>query len=162
MLDRAGVAPERRRFERSVDVRYARQAYELVIPVSRRPVDETALAQIAEAFHDRHLSTYGHDNRTEPVQIVSVRLAAIGAIAPLAIRDQQARSGEQAIKSKREIWFRETGAVDAAIYDRKSMHAGQQATGPAVIESLDSTILVPPEWRAKMDDDGFVVLMRLS
>jgi N-methylhydantoinase A len=162
MLDRAAVAPDRRRFERLVDVRYARQAYELVIPVSRRPVDEAALAQIAEAFHDRHLSTYGHDNRTEPVQIVSIRLAAIGAIAPLAIRDEPARFGMEAVKSRRKIWFRETGAVDAAIYDRKSMFAGQQTAGPAVIESLDSTILVPPGWRAKMDDGGFVALTRLA
>jgi N-methylhydantoinase A len=162
MLDRAGVMPERRRFERTVDARYARQAYELAIPVAQRPVDGGVLAQIARTFHDRHLSTYGHDNRTEPVEIVSARLAAIGAIAPLSIRDEPARSATEAVKSKREIWFRETGNVHAAIYDRKSMHAGQAAIGPAVIESLDSTILVPPRWQAKMNNDGFVVLTRLS
>ena len=158
MLDRAGVAPQRRSFKRSVDARYARQAYELVIAVPHRPVDEAALAQIAESFHHRHLSTYGHDNRSEPVQIVSVRVAAIGALAPLAIRDVQAPFGTEALKSKRQIWFRETGPVDAAIYDRKRMSAGLEAKGPAVIESLESTILVPPGWGARMDADGFVIL----
>jgi N-methylhydantoinase A len=160
MLDRAGVAAERRRFERSVDVRYARQAYELAIPVSQRPVDAAALAQIALAFHDRHLSTYGHDNRTEPVQIVSARLAAIGEIAPLAIRDRPAPAEKNAIKSKREMWFRESGIVDVAVFDRSAMHSGQQAAGPIVIESLDATILVPPGWQAKMNEDGFVMLTR--
>ena len=68
----------------------SRQSFELVVPVPPRPVDDAALAEIAAAFHDRHRYTYGHDNRGEPVQIVSVRLAAIGATPPLLIRDQVA------------------------------------------------------------------------
>ena len=141
-------------------MRYARQAYELAIPVAQRPVDAAALAQIALAFHDRHLSTYGHDNRTEPVQIISARLAAIGEIAPLAIRDRPAPAEKNAIKSKREMWFQESGIVDVAVFDRSTMHSGQQAAGPIVIESLDATILVPPGWQAKMNEDGFVLLTR--
>ena len=162
MLDRAGVAPTRRRFERSVDARYPRQSHELVIPVPPRAVDAAALAEIAAAFHDRHLHTYGHDNRSEPVQIVSVRVTAIGAIAPLVIRDTVARSGTNTIKVKRQVWFRETGVIEAAIYDRKRMPAGLEVAGPVVIESLDSTILVPPGWQAKMNEDGFVLLTRLQ
>ena len=160
MLDRAGIAPERRRFERSVDVRYARQSYELAIPVLRRPVDTAALAQIADAFHARHLATYGHDNRSEPVQMVSVRLAAIGSIPALTIRDMPAPAGSEAVKSRRELWFRATGAVEAAVYDRARLAAGQHVPGPAVIESLESTILVPPAWQARMNQDGFVLLTR--
>ena len=162
MLDRAGVAPARRRFERSVDARYPRQSHELVIPVPARAVDAAALAETAAAFHDRHLHTYGHDNRSEPVQIVSVRVTAIGVIAPLVIRDTVTRSGTNAIKAKRQVWFRETGAIDAAIYDRKRMPAGLELAGPVVIESLESTILVPPGWQAKMNEDGFVLLTRLG
>jgi N-methylhydantoinase A len=160
MLDRAGVAPARRRFERSVDARYPRQSHELVIPVPPRAVDAAALAEIAVAFHDRHLHTYGHDNRSEPVQIVSVRVTAIGAIAPLVIRDTVARSGTNTIKAKRQVWFRETGVIEAAIYDRQRMPAGLEVAGPVVIESLESTILVPPRWQAKMNEDGFVLLTR--
>jgi N-methylhydantoinase A len=126
MLDRAGVMPERRRFERTVDARYARQAYELAIPVAQRPVVGGVLAQIARTFHDRHLSTYGHDNRTEPVEIVSARLAAVGAIAPLSIRDEPARSATEAVKVQTGDLVRETGNVHAAIYDRKSCMQGRQ------------------------------------
>ena len=162
MLDRAGVAPERRRFERSVDARYRRQSYELLVPVPPRPVDQATLKKIAETFHDRHLHTYGHDNRDEPVQIVSVRLAAIGTIPPLVIRDRAALPATDAVKSRRQLWFRETGAVDAKIYDRKRMPSGLEVPGPAVIESLESTILVPPGWQAKMNEDGFLLLTRLQ
>jgi N-methylhydantoinase A len=162
MLERAGVAPERRRLVRSVDARYPRQSHELEVPAACGCIEAATLAQIAEAFHERHLHTYGHDNRSEPVQIVSARVAAIGATAPLTIRDSVARRGTDPVKAKRQVWFRETGLIDAAIYDRKRMPAGLELAGPVVIESLESTILVPPGWQATMDEHGFVLLMRLQ
>src|SRR5215475_10940336 len=161
MLDRAGVAPERRRFERSVDARYPRQSYELPVPVPPGVFDKVSLEKIAESFHARHLQTYGHQNRDEPVQLVSVRVAAIGAIPPLAVRNRTPPHGTNAVKSEREIWFRETGVVRATIYDRRLMPAGLTLFSPAVIESLESTILVPPDWQAKMNQDGFVMLQRI-
>jgi len=160
MLDRAGVAAERRRFQRTVDARYERQSYELAVPVASGAIGKAAVAAIAEGFHDRHRQTYGHDNRTEPVQLVSLRVAAIGVIPPLAIRQAPAASGTDALKAEREVWFRKTGSVKATIYDRARMAADSVASGPAVIESLESTILVPPGWHATMDDNGFVHLSR--
>lgn len=160
MLDGAAIGPERRRFERSVDVRYERQSYELTVPVPARPIDQTTLQEIAETFHLRHMHTYGHDNRGEPVQIVNIRSAAIGTIPPLMIRDIPADRSDDAVKSHRRLWFHETGDIDAPIYDRRRMSLGLGVAGPAVIESLESTILVRPGWQAKMNEDGFVVLTR--
>jgi len=160
MLDRAGVARERRRFERAVDARYERQSYELAIPVPPRALDTAALTEIAEAFHARHRATYGHDNRGEPVQFVSARLTAVGAIPALIVRDRTAPAGTNAVKGAREIWFRQAGAIEAAVYDRRRMPAGLVAHGPAVIEALESTILVPPGWQARMNEDGFVLMTR--
>ena len=94
------------------------------------------------------------------MQIVSVRVAAIGAIPPLTVRDVPAQAGADARKACRKLWFRDTGAVEAAIYDRRRMPAGLALAGPAVIESLESTILVPPGWIATMNEDGFVLLTR--
>ena len=91
-----------------------------------------------------------------------MRLAAIGTIPPLLIRDTPARSGTDAAKSKRQLWFRGAGAVDATIYDRRRMPPGLKVAGPVVIESLESTILVPPGWQARMNEDGFVLLARLQ
>ncbi len=160
MLERARVAAANRRFERSVDARYARQSYELEVPAPPRAVDAAALEEIAESFHGRHRSTYGHDNRGEPVQIVNVRVAAIGTLPPLTICDRPPPSAKDAAKAKRPVWFRETGAVEATVYDRGRLPAGWSAAGPMVIESLESTILVPPGWQAKMNEDGFVLLTR--
>ena len=158
MLARANVPAARRQFERSLDARYARQSYELAVPVAAGALDSPRIAQIAEAFHDLHRRTYGHDNRSEPVQLVNVRVTAIGSIPPLCVRDAPAAAGNDAIKARRPLWFRASGEVDAVVFDRARMPAGLAAKGPAVIESFESTILVPPGWQARMDEDGFVML----
>ncbi|MFV0298757.1 MAG: hydantoinase/oxoprolinase family protein [Hyphomicrobiaceae bacterium] len=160
MLDRANVPAGRRRFERSLDARYERQSYELSVPAPDGVIDAAAVARIAEAFHDRHRQTYGHDNRTEPVQLVSLRVAAIGTIPALAIRQQTAAPGSTFVKGTRDVYFRGQGGVAAQIADRALMPAGSRIDGPAVIEALESTILVPPGWWGAMDDDGFVRLGR--
>jgi N-methylhydantoinase A len=161
MLARANVPASRRHFQRAVDARYARQSYELAVPVAAGALDAARLEQTAGAFHDLHRRTYGHDNRSEPVQIVNVRVTAIGAILQLAVRDVPAASGSNAVKARRPLWFRATDEVEANVFDRARMPAGFVAKGPAVIESLESTILVPPGWRARMDEDGFVVMTKL-
>jgi N-methylhydantoinase A len=82
-------------------------------------------------------------------------------IPPLMIRDIPADVPTEAIKSRRQLWFHETGEVDAPIYGRSRMPLGLKAAGPAAIESLESTILVPPRWQANVTKDGFVLLTRL-
>jgi N-methylhydantoinase A len=164
MLDRAGLAAGRRRLVRAVDARYERQSYELTIPLTRSFFDRDALGEVAESFHRRHRLTYGHDNRAEPVQLVSIRLTAIGAIAPVVVREAPALAGTDPLadpfKGRRDAWFRGHGAVTAAVYARSPMPAGLEISGPAVIESLESTILVPPAWQARMNDNGFIILTR--
>jgi N-methylhydantoinase A len=160
MLDRAGIEPGRRRFVRAMDARYERQSYELTVPLSAPAFDGAVLAEVAEAFHQRHRQTYGHDNRAEPVQLVSIRLTAVGTIPTLGLREAPAPAGTDPVKGRREAWFRGPGALATAVYDRARMPAGLGIAGPAVIESLESTILVPPAWQAKMTDDGFVRLTR--
>jgi N-methylhydantoinase A len=158
MLDRAQVAGPRRRFIRSVDARYVRQSYELSVPVPDGRIDQEALARIADAFHARHRQTYGHDNASEPVQLVNIRVAAVGGIPALRIRQETAPAGSEPLKKVRAMWFRSSGLVEAGVYNRALMPAGCEVQGPAVIESLESTILVPPGWAALMDGDGFVIL----
>ncbi|MGE3918971.1 MAG: hydantoinase/oxoprolinase family protein, partial [Hyphomicrobiaceae bacterium] len=161
MLDRARVPAERRRLLRSVDARYARQSYELSVTVPDGRIDGGAVAAIASGFHERHRQTYGHDNRTEPVQIVNVRVAAVGTIPPLRIRQETAAAASDARKGRRQMWFRKS-SHEGQVYDRARMPSGFAAAGPAVIESLESTILVPPGWRAAMDGDGFVTLTKVA
>ena len=158
MLSRAGVAPEAQVFRRSVDARYARQSYELSVPLPDPPFGSDVMGQIARAFHDHHRQTYGHDNRAEPVQLVNVRLTAIGRIPPVTIR-QDPGTG-QVEKGRRQIWLGGQGAVEARVLQREAMPGAMTVQGPAIVESLESTVLVPPGWQMRMDADGFLHLER--
>mgnify|MGYP001793442727 CR=1 FL=1 len=158
MLDRAGVPEDRQRLIRTVDARYGRQSYELVVPVPEPPFGPDVMDRIAEAFHARHAQTYGHARPDEPVQLVNVRLSAIGEIP--AVRLGQSTGDGAADKGSRTVWFRHHGEHMATVLRREAMAAEQTVVGAAVIESLESTILVPPGWSARMDADGFVHLDR--
>src|SRR5262249_40025998 len=114
------------------------------------------------SFHDLHRRAYGHDNRAEPVEIVNLRVTASGSMPPLVIRQRPATAGSDAIKARRCAFFRGRGAVETVVYERACMPAGLAVGGPAVIESLESTPLVPPGWRASMDGDGFLRLVRVQ
>ncbi len=94
MLDRAGVNVGRRRFDRSVDARYAGQSYELNVPVASGTVDTAAIGGIAEAFHARHAQTYGHgqSRRDCPVRQPASR-GRLESFPPLTIRQQPAAAG---------------------------------------------------------------------
>ena len=73
MLRAARVPPERRVLLRQADVRYRRQAYELTVPIADGEITRATLDDLAAAFHARHEQTYGHANRSEPVQLVNLR-----------------------------------------------------------------------------------------
>ena len=90
----------------------------------------------------------------------AIEAAAIGLIPPLSIRQQPAAAGTRSAKPSREVWFRGTGTIAAEVHDRARMGAGAIVDSPAVVESLESTILIPPGWQARMDADGFILMAR--
>ena len=137
MLDRAGVSADRRQFVRTIDARYERQSYELSVPAPDGAITPASLGLIADAFHARHAQTYGHDNRAEPVQLVNLRVSAIGVIPPLCVRQEPAPSGTTFIKTSRPVTFRGAGASMAAVADRARMPGGATLAGPAIIEALE-------------------------
>ncbi len=157
MLDRAGVPPERREIGRAADLRYGRQAYELTVPVAPGPVTVETIARLAADFHDKHRMTYGHASPDEPVQVVNVRASAVGRLGGLELfRDGRAAGGAPA--GSRLAHFTEVGTVRVDVLARDALAIGRSYAGPVIVESMDSTVVVPPGWRARADDQGFMIL----
>jgi N-methylhydantoinase A len=158
MLEAAHIPPERRALLRSADLRYRRQAYELTVPLEEGPIDRAALDRLARHFHERHRQTYGHANEAEGVQLVNLRLSAIGQFPQLSL----ARRGNprQARRHERPVWFAETGFLPCPVLWRDGLAAGEKIAGPAVIEALDATIVVPPSWLAAVDARGYLRMRR--
>ncbi|HVG76706.1 MAG TPA: hydantoinase/oxoprolinase family protein [Patescibacteria group bacterium] len=159
MLSRAGVPKERWEVTRTADCRYPRQAYELTVPLAGGSIDRAALDRLAQAFHERHRATYGHASPDEAVQLVNIRVSALGRQTPLDLTRAQAKnaSGPQATRS---AYFKETGLVTVDVIARESLAPGAGRSGPMIVEAADTTVVVPPGWRLAVDAGGLIVLER--
>jgi N-methylhydantoinase A len=158
MLQAARVPEPQRALRRFADVRYRRQAYEMTVPIPDGPITTATFAAIEAAFHQRHEQTYGHANPGEPVTLVTLRLTAIGHLPGLQLRQPH----DPALRKTRErrVWFRAGGFAAIPVHWREGLAPGETLAGPAIIEAMDSTIVIPPDWTALIDDDGYVRMAR--
>ena len=157
MLEGANVPADQRELVRSADLRYPRQAYELTVPFHRdrmETVTRNSLDALAKAFHLHHEQTYGYANADESVQLVNLRVRAIGRRPGLQLR--QSSSAGAARERTRDVWFPDTGINSCRILWRPGLKVGEVVDGPTIVESLDSTLVIPPAWSARVDDDGYM------
>ena len=177
MLRGAGIPERDRRVERAADCRYTKQAYELTVPFARGIASRETLDALAGEFHALHLRTYGHESPNEPVQMVNVRVTATGRMprvefhagggdgaAPAADRAEAAAAAPaKGAPEEREVWFGERvrcpviGRHDLA---RRPADGGDGRPGPFIVEEMDCTVVVPPGWRARLDERGFILMIR--
>jgi N-methylhydantoinase A len=160
-LRRDGVPPADRRLVRSVDLRYHGQSFELPITVPGGTLTDADVAHLRTAFDAAHERAYGYAAAEDPVELVNVRLAAIG-VTPKPRRPPVADGGPDAaaaLKGHRDVWFVErAGWLKTAIFDRARLRRGNEIPGPAVIEEHDASTLVHPGSTATVDEHANVVL----
>ncbi len=156
-LREGGFADEEVEVERSLDVRYRGQSYELQVPVEAAEIDEAAVAATRERFHDQHARLYGHAMPDEPVEVVTLRVAGSVPTPPLADR---AAPGEGAPDRERDVYFEASGFTPTPVLDRDGLAAGDVVDGPAIVEDAGSTALVPPGTTGRVAERGAIVLER--
>jgi N-methylhydantoinase A len=139
--------------ERTVDVRYRRQGYELNVEFdAARP--EAAVA----AFHALHQKRYGFGDAKMPVEIVNLRLRMSAKAEVYEPAREELRSAEQAeSRDEQKIYF-DGVFVAARVYARNDLRAGMTVEGPAMVTEYTSATIVPPEWKADVDGFGNLVL----
>jgi len=156
-LEAEGFAPGARRFDRSLDLRYLGQAFELNVPVGEGRLEADA---VERDFHARHLAAYGHADPDGVVELVNARLAARGVVEktpPARLAPAGGDAGDALIE-RRPTWFdgREHGCP---VYERERLRARATVAGPAIVEEFGATTVVFPGWTASVDDWGALVLV---
>jgi N-methylhydantoinase A len=154
------VPEERIRLQRSADIRYEGQSYELTIPLtSSGPLKDGDLRQMIEHFHAHHQKIYAYSDKKESVEVISLRLAALGLVPELRLRSSdQIPSGPPTPKSQRPIHFPGSGFLESYVYEREHLVPGHAMLGPCLIEEKTSTTVIPSGWRARMDPYGNLVV----
>ena len=148
-LEKEGVSPENTVLQRSVDIRYLGQWRSLAVPVPAplRSVDE-AVADFQESYERE----YNYRRDDAPVEIYQLNLSAIGVTPKAELDRHPVNGGVAEPRTRRSVLFDEGDELfDTPVYWREDLPAGAEFCGPAIIEQLDSTTVVPPGARAEVD-----------
>lgn len=144
---RAERLPRNRvRIERSLDLRYVGQGFELTVPAG---------GDFLAAFHAAHERRYGYSDRKWTVELVNVRSRFIGRTPGLPLHPRPAVSrAAKPLAERRPAIFADNGkALQAptALYDRARLEPGHRVAGPAIVFEYSATTVIPPGWQGRMD-----------
>ncbi|OGA06325.1 MAG: 5-oxoprolinase [Betaproteobacteria bacterium RIFCSPHIGHO2_12_FULL_69_13] len=151
-----GIARTHQRFRYSMDLRYLGQYHEVTVAVPRECIARSDWRAVRDRFHARHDRLYGYALREEatPVELLSIRLGALGVTAkPALARSPRAKTGARAaLKAHRPVYLPERARFSKVpVYDGDRLTHGNRLAGPAIIESVNTSVFVPRGWRAQYD-----------
>jgi N-methylhydantoinase A len=164
-LDGEGFPRDRQRVQRSADLRYGGQAFEVRVPVPDGDLDDAAAEHVAQAFHAAHRRLYGYDFAEDPrqaVEWVNLRVSGIGPIRRPDLVELEPADGpvtDRAVTGSRPVFF-DDDWVETPTYDRPRLAPGDVVHGPAVVEEFGSTVPVHPGFRATVDTHGNLLIER--
>ena len=154
MLENEGIAKEDRAFVYSLDCRYERQNYEITVELPTGEITEEVLSGLVEQFHQEHERSYGYYDKKKNIQMVNYRVGAVGTIDKPDLSEHPVEENPQvpAPVEVRKVRFEGSPEyLDTNIYQRTQLPCGCTVSGPAIIEQMDSTSIIPPGWQAYND-----------
>ena len=160
-LDSEGLGERPREYIREIDLRYAGQGYEIRTPMEgldASPLTAAGITGVQARFHDLHQEMHGHSARDSAIEVVSFRVRVRVPVPKQVVADQiAARPAASAPRATRSVTFDGKSWRDAPVYWRDDLGSAP-FTGPAVVEQLDSTTVVPAGWTARLDGFGNIVV----
>ncbi len=139
------VPAARTLIERAADLRYEGQSYELTVPMHwHGSLTAADVARVIDDFHKLHLRIYAYGEPMERVEFINLRLTGIGKVPELQLTPGQQNGRQPTPKGEREVYFQGLGFVAANLYERETLHPGDQFSGPCLIEERTSCTVMPP------------------
>jgi N-methylhydantoinase A len=157
-LDSEGVPPEARRLARQASLRYQHQGFELVVPWPAGRVNSASLEEAIAAFHRRHERLYTFSQEDTPVEIVNLRVDALGIFPSPQLPELAPGGNPGGAVVGHQLIALATGRAEAPIYDRARLGAGDRIEGPAILTQLDATTLLLPGQTAEVHRSGGLVI----
>jgi N-methylhydantoinase A len=150
-------------FSHSVEARYVGQNFELNVPIPSAGDGATRLDAIRASFDAAHRRFYGYDQPSKEIELVTFRLRASmpGPKVDLTKMPTTSRAGALTAAGQRSVVFAAgTLPVECPIFDRLRLLPGDVLEGPAIVEQMDTTTLLPPDFKAAVDLFGNLLLTR--
>lgn len=167
-LIRSNTPAPQIKLERSLDMRYRGQTYEINVGLPREITirDKNARRTIVEIFHAAHKKKYAYENRRVPIMVVNVRVTAVGPQHKIGLEKlpYSEKISPRANKKNRQVYFLEGETptlLDTSIYERPALRYGNRINGPAIIEEEASTVLVPPGFHVEVVEIGNLIMKKV-
>lgn len=146
-----GFSKPQSQLQRLLALRYRGQSFELEL---------AAQPDWLAAFHQAHRARYGHADPQRAVEIVSVRLRAVGVTEKPTL-PAAARLRRHAAQPLRTALVHLTGKpLSVPVYEREKLRPGAQLAAPAIVIEYGSTTLIPAGWQAHVDAQQNLLLQR--
>ena len=159
-LDSESVARDRRTLSPALDLRYVGQSTEIAVPLADAddPLPQGFDAAAAR-FHDLHERLYSYKVPGEPIELVNVRLRAVGAVDKPPLREMDRRPGGASPSGERAVLLPDAAeARPVPVYRRDRLAPGAALAGPAIVEESSSTTLLLEGMAAAVDAHGNLVV----
>lgn len=145
-----------------LDMRYLGQSYELTLPYLPEAGADVR-KRLREAFDRAHDARFGTASPDSPVEIVTLRLRAVGEVERLPMRRPAGGGGSvsRALAGKQRMVFRGS-AVEGRVYAREALRPGHAFRGPALACEFSATTVVAPGWECRVDEWGNLILKNLG
>ncbi|MCY4088242.1 MAG: hydantoinase/oxoprolinase family protein [Actinomycetia bacterium] len=158
-LEADGFAAEEITLTRTAGMRYVGQSYEVDTPLPAEELDADAVRTVAEEFNACHLREHGVASEEFPAAFVNLRASVSGAVPKPELAGLFAQTAAIGAPSgtTREVLF---GGIahETPIYQRRELGLDARLEGPAIIQDVDATVLIPPGDRVVLDSLGNVVI----
>jgi N-methylhydantoinase A len=154
-----GITEDRVSYQPSLELRYLRQYHEVNVPATWDEIMSGDFSGIVSRFHTAHDTLYGYslEDKGTPVELINMRLVAVGdtekpslSPEPYAGLDPKA-----ALKGTRLAYLpNEKHFADINVYDGMKLQFGNRLDGPVIIEQVNTTTFVTPEFSVVVDQLG--------
>lgn len=151
-LKSEGITNDKIIYQRSVDMRYCGQGFELEVSMSDSKITKAYLRKLKVEFDEIHKLNYGFSRPEESAEIVNLRLTCLGVVPKAKLKKEKLynKNPDEAFTGKRDVFFNKKFRK-ANIYRRELLRPGSIIPGPAVIEQKDSTTIISPNDIACVD-----------
>jgi len=147
-------------FERTADIRFVGQGFEIVTPLPAGPFGDGTIAQIRAAFIAQYRRVFAHVPPVDEIELINLRVAATEMLTERPVRlDQPSQQDWTIGADSREVWDAAAGCWrQLKVLARDMFPVGQELIGPIVLEDASSTLMIPDGAIAQRDASGNVII----
>jgi N-methylhydantoinase A len=160
VLEQSGLSSSDIHYERIADMRYVGQGHEVAVPLPEGRLNEKHLENIQSSFEQVYRSLYGRKGPDVPLEVINWRVVASGPAPETDFRfPRKINGGADVLKGKRRAYFPEhDGFIETPVYDRYALAPGARFSGPAIVEERESTLIIGPGGRGRVDEHLNIVV----